>query len=207
MTGSTSEQRRLAIVRAAMPLLGEYDTLTTAHIAQAAGLGETDLLAVFANKEAVMQACFDAMTEAVSATIDPAGEVQELDAIRTDQPLALRLVEVLEILDAYYRRIRTDLDLLQHVSLPDPVTADAPDVRPSGGQGDLRFLGRSPELRRAITKLLEPDEQRLRLPAHVLAEAFVGMAFDGVWPAGPDQSPLQAAQVVDLFLHGALNTD
>jgi hypothetical protein len=54
--------------------------------------------------------------------------------------------------------------------------------------------------------LLEPDEQRLRLPVQVLAEAFVGMTFGGIRPAGPDQPPLTAEQVVDLFLHGAVNT-
>jgi hypothetical protein len=32
------------------------------------------------------------------------------------------------------------------------------------------------------------------------------MAFGGVRPAGPDQTPLPAEQVVDLFLHGALST-
>jgi hypothetical protein len=54
--------------------------------------------------------------------------------------------------------------------------------------------------------LLEADQQRLRLPAQVLAAAFVGMTFGGVRPAGPDRPPLPAEQVVDLFLHGALNT-
>jgi hypothetical protein len=32
------------------------------------------------------------------------------------------------------------------------------------------------------------------------------MTFGGVRPAGPDQSPVPAEQVVDLFLHGALRT-
>jgi hypothetical protein len=40
MTGMDPEQLRLAIVRATIRLTGEYDTLTTAKIAQAAGIGE-----------------------------------------------------------------------------------------------------------------------------------------------------------------------
>ena len=62
------------------------------------------------------------------------------------------------------------------------------------------------EFRQAVARVLEPDEQRLRLPAHVLAVAFVGMVFDGVRPAALGEEPLPAEQIVDLFLHGALST-
>lgn len=190
-----SEELRQAVVRAAMPLIGEYETLTTARIARAAGVDEADLLAVFADREAVMQACAATLTEALTALMDPAEALREMAAIRTDQPLASRLVKVIDILDAYNRRLRVDLDDL----LP---AAGTPGIPP----GELRSLGRSSEMRQAVARLLEPDEHRLRLPARVLAEAFVGMTFDGVRPAGPDQPPLPAEQVVDLFLHGALTT-
>jgi AcrR family transcriptional regulator len=202
MTGIDSEQLRQTIVRATIPLLGEYETLTTAQIARAADVGEADLLAVFADKEAVMQACVAMLTETVTAMLDPAEQVRELEAIPTDQPLASRLVQVIDILDAYSRRIRSDLDDLQRVGVPAAGTADGP----SGGQDEVRSLGRSFEFRQAVAKVLEPDEQRLRLPVQVLAKAFVGMTFGGVRPAGPDQPPLTAEQVVDLFLHGAVNT-
>jgi AcrR family transcriptional regulator len=207
MTGMNPEQLRQTITRATLPLLGEYETLTTAQIARAAGIGEADLLAVFADKEAVMQACVATLTEAMTAVLNPAEEVREIGAIRTDQPLASRLVKVIDILDAYNRRIRVDLDDLLPASVSAAGTADAPGIRPSGPQDEFRSLdSRSSEIRQAVAKLLEPDQQHLRLPAHVLAAAFVGMTFGGVRPAGPDQPPLPAEQVVDLFLHGALNT-
>jgi AcrR family transcriptional regulator len=206
MTATDPEQLRQSITRATLPLLGEYETLTTARIAEAAGIGEADLLAVFADKEAVMQACVAMLTEAVGAVLNPAEEVREIGAIRPDQPLASRLVKVIDVLDAYNRRIRVDLDDLLPASVPAAGSSDAPGNRPSGPQDDFRSLSsRSSEIREAVTKLLEPDQQHLRLPAQVLAEAFVGMAF-GVRPAGPDHSPLPAEQVVDLFLHGALHT-
>lgn len=206
MTEMNAEQLRRTVVQATVPLMGEYETLTTAQIARAAGIGEVDLLAVFADKEAVMQACVATLTDALTAAFDPAEEVRELNAIRTDQPLASRLVKVIDILDAYHRRIRVDLDALLPASVPSAGTAEAPGTgRTSPHQDKFRSLGGSPELRQAVAKLLEPDEQHLRLPARVLAAAFVGMTFGGVRPAGPDQPPLTAAQVVDLFLHGALN--
>jgi AcrR family transcriptional regulator len=207
MTGMNPEQLRHAIVRATVPLMAEYETLTTAQIARAAGIDDADLLAVFADKEAVMQACVAALTEAMAAVFNSAEEVQEIGAIRMDQPLASRLVKVIDILDAYNRRIRVGLDDLLPASVPAAGRVDAPGIRPSGPQDEFRSLdSRSSEIREAVAKLLEPDQQCLRLPAKVLAAAFVGMTFGGVRPAQPDEPPLPAEQIVDLFLHGALNT-
>jgi AcrR family transcriptional regulator len=206
MTGSHPEQLRQTVARATLPLLGEYETLTTAQIARAAGVGEAELLAVFADKEAVMQACVTMLTEVVAATFNAAEEVRRIGAIRADQPLASRLVEVIDILDAYNRRIRVDLDDLLPAGIPEVSTADTPGSRPLIPE-DLRSLdSRSSEIREAVAVLLEPDEQRLRLPVRVLAAAFVGMTFGGVRPAHPDEPPLPAERVVELFLHGALNT-
>ncbi|RSM71762.1 hypothetical protein DMB66_06940 [Actinoplanes sp. ATCC 53533] len=205
MTGMRPEQLRQAVARAALPLLGEYETLTTARIAQAAGIGEADLLAVFADKEAVMQACVAILAEAVAVAFDAAEEVRQIGAIRADQPLAARLVEVIDILDAYNRRIRVDLDDLLPAGVPAVSTSDAAGSRPLIPD-DLRSLdSRSSEIREAVAALLEPDESRLCLPVRVLAAAFVGMTFGGVRPAHPDEPPLPAERVVDLFLHGAMH--
>ncbi|HZI74418.1 MAG TPA: hypothetical protein VFD73_10420, partial [Gemmatimonadales bacterium] len=75
MTGTDPEQLRQTIARATLPLLGDYETLTTAQIAQAAGIDEADLLAVFADKEAVMQACVATLAETITAVLEPAAEV------------------------------------------------------------------------------------------------------------------------------------
>ena len=191
------DQLRQRVARAVLPLLGEYETLTTARIARAADIDEADLLAVFADKEAVMQACVATLTDAIAAALDPAVEIRQLEAVRTDQPLASRLVEVIDILDAYERRFRIDID--------DVLPADAPGVPLSVPPREHRWIGDLPELRQAVARVLEPDEQRLRLPAQVLAGAFVGMVFAGIRPTGPDREPLPAEQVVGLFLHGALS--
>jgi AcrR family transcriptional regulator len=202
MSGVSSEQLRHAIVRAAMPLIDDYETLTMTQIAQAAGIDEVDLLAVFADKEAIIQACMVEMTLAIGTAINPVEEVQKIEAIHTDQPLASRLVEVIDILDAYYQRVRDDLNALQHAA---GRGGDAPAPQ-SFGRQDIRGLSKLPEIQQAVAKLLEPDEQRLRLPAEVLAEAFLNMSLNGTRTVPSEQSPLPAGQVVDLFLHGALNT-
>lgn len=195
MTVLDPEQLRRAVVRATLPRLAGYETLTTADIAHEAGVGEADLLAVFADKEAVMTACAAALTEAMTVLLDPAAEVRRIAAIPTGRPLASRLVQVIDIIDAYHRRIRVEVDDL----LPDV------DTSSTFPRGELRTFGNSQEFRDAVAKLLEPEEEGLRLPAPVLAEAFTGLIVGGVRPVGPDRSPLPAEQVVDLFLHGALN--
>lgn len=205
VAGMSSEQLRQTIVRATMPLIGEYDTLTMARIAQAAGIGEADLLAVFADKEAVIQACMSKLMAHVSAVSDPAGEVSKLDAIRVDQPLASRLLEVIDILGAYYHRVRAGLEAFEQAGFAGDGTGIEPSTR-SFSRNDFRVLGGLPEIRRAVAKLLKPDEQRLRLSAEALAEVFLGMSRFCT-RAPNEEQPLPAEQVVNLFLHGALITE
>jgi AcrR family transcriptional regulator len=203
MAGTSPEQLRQIIVRAAIPLIGEYNTLTTAQIARAAGIEDADLVALFPDKDAVIQACMETVTAHLSAAMDPTDEIRKLDAIREEQPLTARLVEVLSIVDAYYRRVRTDLGAFEQAMATGTGTTDTPATQ-SSGRMDLRFITRVPELRQAVERLLEPDRQSLRLPVEALAETFLSMAHVGSRTANEERSPLPAEQVVDLFLHGAL---
>lgn len=188
---SSPEELRLTIARATVPLIGEYETLTTARIAQAAGVAEADLLAVFPDKEAVLQACVSMFAAHLSAVLDPAAEVRELDAIRLDQPVAARLARVIDILAAYHDRVRAELVSLEHAGFT--------------SRTDYRPFGSLPEMEQAVARLLRPDESRLRLPAEALAEVFLGLTR--YCTRLPNElQPLPAGQVIDLFLHGALTT-
>src|ERR1700755_3190129 len=91
--GMSPEQRREAVVRAALPLVAEHGAgVTTAQIARAAGIGEATIFRVFDDKQAVLDAC-------VAAALDPTVVVQELNSIRLDQPLAVRLVGAADAVD------------------------------------------------------------------------------------------------------------
>jgi AcrR family transcriptional regulator len=203
--GMRPEQLRQSIVRATMPLIGEYDTLTMARIAGAAGISEADLISVFADKDAVIQACMSTMIAHLAAVSDPAEEVRKLHAIRADQPVASRLLEVIDILGAYYERVRTDLVAFEQAGFADDGTGMQPGSR-SLSRNDFRSLGSLPEIQQAVAKLLKPDEHRLRLPAEALAEVFLGMSR--FCTRAPNEvQPLPAKHVVSLFLHGAVITD
>ena len=204
MTGTDPEELRRTVALAVLPLLSEYPTLTTARIARAAGIEEAELLAVFDDKEAVMQACGAMIAAQLSAITEPADEVRKVAAIRVDQPLAARLTEVLGIIDAYHRRVRAELGAFEQAVLAG--TAGASGAPAPSGRTDLRFINTLPEVRQAVAGLLEPDEQRLRLPAEALAEAFLTMASVGARTENEHRAPLPAEQIVDLFLHGAVIT-
>ncbi|MET0417975.1 MAG: hypothetical protein ABW022_18350 [Actinoplanes sp.] len=185
-----------------MPLIGEYDTLTTEQIARVAGVDEAAVLAVFNDKDAVVRACMAAMQAQLVAALDPSEAVRQLDAVPVSQPLATRLVAVIDILDAHYERVRTRLDDIEQYTRPGAAVADKPKV-PVSSRETPRVIVNVPETEQAVIRLLEPDRERLRLPAEVLAKAFLGMSLGAVRTPNPDRSPLPAEQLVELFLNGA----
>ena len=172
------------IVRAVMPLVAGWDTVTMSQVAEAAGIPEAALLAVFADKEAVLLACMAVLQADMAEALDPAEALRELAAVPVDRPLAARLTDALDILDAYYERVRARLDRL-------PTGEPA---RPFS-RADSRIVGRFPEILEAFARLLEPHQAEFRLPAAALADALIGIQT---------RSTLSTEQLVDLFLHGAV---
>ncbi|WP_250037559.1 TetR/AcrR family transcriptional regulator [Paractinoplanes maris] len=184
----SSEQLRHRVVRAVTHLVSEWDTMTTSRIAEVVGVDEAELLAMFADKDAVMQAWVSDMTAHMMATLDPAAEVRRLEAVRGDQPVEARLLQVIDILRAYAERVRTEL--VEHPAQPT-------------GRTDRRSFGIQPEFQAAVARLLEPDEHHLRLPSATLAELFLSMA-QSCTRVPNEVQPVRAEHVVALFLHGAL---
>jgi AcrR family transcriptional regulator len=192
------DQRREMVVHAALPLVAEYGgAVTTAQIARAAGIGEATIFRVFDDKEAVLAAC-------VATALDPATVLQELNAIDLEQPLADRLLEAADALDAYHGRMGAVLGAL-HAS-------GSPNRRPSRDQADeKRAVGRSTgrddaraATRRAINDLFEPDRDRLRLDVDVLADAFLQVMFGPILGTREDAGRQDRSQLIDLLLHGAV---
>jgi hypothetical protein len=141
--------------------------------------------------------------------LDPTQVVQDLRAIPLDQPLAARLVEAITALDTYHERIVTVLAPWITLGVPQPAPAPGRDTAgeprtPRTTHEDLRSAARMDVIREAVTKLLEPDQQHLRLSAGTLADAFLGLYSGRRRTAPPDPSRLPAEQLADLFMYGAL---
>jgi AcrR family transcriptional regulator len=207
------EQRREMIVRAALPLVVEYGTsVTTAQIARAAGIGEGTIFRAFGDKDALVAAC---MAEALR----PDDTLAHVAGISLDLPLAERLVEASEAMRGYLARMGAIAGALAasgglrhgHAApggTPDAGgegSADAAKGPDSGGEGPAERKGSGREASMAGTRdvlvgLFEPEQDSLRLAPERLAEAFQFL----VMAAGRGSSPLTSAELVDLFLHGAL---
>jgi len=192
----TPDQRRAMVVQAALPLLAEYGAaVTTAQVARAAGIGEETIFRVFADKDAVLQAC-------VAAALDPTTVLDELNAIDLAQPLADRLIEAADALDAYFDRMGAVLGALHASGSPNrrPSRADGP--RPAGrstGRDSAQAATRS-----AITALFEPDRDRLRLSLEVLTDAYLQLMFGRAAGSRERAGRRDRRQLVDLLLHGAV---
>lgn len=100
------ERRRHMIVRAALPLVAEYGgAVTTSQIARAAGIGEATIFRAFTDKDGLLDAC-------VVEALRPDHALDQLAEIPLDQPLAARLTEAADALQAHTARIGTVLGAL-----------------------------------------------------------------------------------------------
>ncbi|MFF0297296.1 TetR/AcrR family transcriptional regulator [Kitasatospora sp. NPDC004615] len=179
-----AEQRREMIVRAALPLVIEYGSaVTTRRIARAAGIGEGTIFRVFADKDAVLDAC-------VAEALRPEPALDRLALIPLTLPLPHRLTEAATALRAHLDRLGALLGALHTTRGPAARTGEAPD----------RTAGTLP-VRRALAELMEPERELLRLPAERLASLFLALLFAGA----ADAPPLDPAELVDVLLHGALD--
>ncbi|MEV0720983.1 TetR/AcrR family transcriptional regulator [Asanoa sp. NPDC050611] len=190
--GMSPEQRREAVVRAALPLVAEHGAaVTTAQIARAAGIGEATIFRVFDDKQAVLEAV-------VAAALDPSVVLQELRSISLDQPLAVRLVDAADALEAHFARVGSVLGSLH-------ATGHTGHRRPAPQAGEReRSVSATFE---AVAELIEPDKDRLRLPVATLTNAFLGLLFPA--RVGGQSGPRTVAieDLVDVFLYGAVKPE
>ncbi|MEV4638386.1 helix-turn-helix domain-containing protein [Actinoplanes sp. NPDC049548] len=194
--GMTAEERRDTIVRAALPLVAERGAaVTTAQIARAAGIGEATIFRVFADKNEVLQAC-------IAAAMDPTLALRELRSISLDQPLVARLVEAVNALDAYFGRMGAVIGAVHASGTPHrrPGTEAVDPARPRGRSADRDAAQAA--TRQAVLELFQPDEAELRLPAEAATDAFLSMFFGR--GGSRATTPATTEQLVDLFLHGAV---
>lgn len=197
--GMSADQRRAMIVQAALPLLATHGAaVTTAQVARAAGIGEATVFRAFPDKDALLDAV-------IAEALRPDTALAELAAVELDQPLADRLTAAATALRAHLERLGAVLAAAHAAGRPGRSRRDAgahpdhsPPDAPSGRDQS------SAAVRAAVAALLAPEQDRLRLPADRLAALFLAVLLPGRGPL-PDDPPTPA-ELVDLFLHGALIT-
>jgi len=189
--GMSPEQRREAVVRAALPLVAEHGAaVTTAQIARAAGIGEATIFRVFDDKQAVLEAV-------VAAALDPTVVLQELRSIPLEHPLAVRLVDAADALDAHFARVGSVLGALHATGHTGPRRAPVPGDRERSVTTTFE----------AIAEVIEPDRERLRLPVETLAHAFLSLLFPTRVGAPAGSRAVAVEDLVDVFLYGAVKPE
>ncbi|MEA5359694.1 TetR family transcriptional regulator [Amycolatopsis sp., V23-08] len=187
------EARRSMIVHAVLPLLMEHGaTVTTSQIARAAGIGEGTIFRAFKDKDELFDAC-------TAEALRPDHVLDAIAEIPVDQPLEDRLVEAAEALGAHLERMGALMGAL-HAS--GRIKHRDPEQRLRGGWKGGRRESMA-AMRGAVTELFEPEKDRLRLSPEHLAALFLTMLFGGRRMAPDDDAPT-TRQVVDVFLHGAV---
>nr|WP_228046626.1 TetR/AcrR family transcriptional regulator [Saccharopolyspora sp. HNM0983] len=190
----TQQDRRDAIVQAALPLLAEHGAaVTTRQIATAAGIAEGTVFRAFGDKDELLRAC-----------------IQE--AMRSDQ-LRTRIHEVAPDSDTSTRLAEAALLINDHFAhlgqLMRALVTTGYDVHRTHGRADepdpadvrARFIA---ELSAALADLLRPEAADLRVPvdelARMLLPALVSVRLDE-----PEADPLPIIRTrIDVLFHGAL---
>ena len=183
--GMSQGKRREMIVNAVLPLVVEHGGgVTTAQIARAAGIGEGTIFRAFKDKDELIAEC-------VLQALRPDAAVDLIAEIPRDAPLADRLAEAADALGAHLNRMGALMASLHE-------SGQAHNLRKRHRGGDRAASVTA--MRDAIAELFEPDEGTLRLPAPALAAMFLALLFN----RPRDERTPDVAQLIDVFLHGAV---
>ena len=178
------DERRAALIAATEPLLEKFGRdVSTRQIAEAACVAEGTIFRVFSTKEALIDAVLEDVFD-VQRTCD------ELDAIDRGLDLEARMVVAVQVLQARLYRVFALFHSMR--------------IGPKQDHRDFRERQRrdNDTLNAALTALLEPDADRLRVPPAEAANALRTMTFALTHPILGNERFTEPAQIVDLLRHG-----
>lgn len=185
------DERRAAIVEAALPLLMEHGAaVRTSDIAEAAGIAEGTVFRAFHDKKALLLAC-------VHAVFESGTEVSDIEAIDSALPLVERLTIAGLAVAEYQNRLWTVIMAVRATGV-DPRGEFQHDGEHDGPPGAMFRIAA------AIAGLFDPDRDRLRVEPQLAARLLLGVLFSNRMQPEELGSVAEVPDVVHLFLHGAL---
>lgn len=181
------EARRKAIVDAVIPLLLEKGArITTAEIAEAAGIAEGTIFRVFPDKAALLE-------DAIRASFDPGTTLDRLAAIEGDLPFEVKLRKAAAIVIQRAERAHALLAVLR--SMPRP-----PDVTLHGAHKNA--IEANSRIFWGITRMFQDEEDQLAVKPSRAAAAFRGLLYAVSFPLSDPDELITADEAIDVLLHG-----
>jgi AcrR family transcriptional regulator len=186
----TPQERRAAIVAAALPLLIERGAaVTSGQIAAAAGIAEGTVFRAFADKPELLAAC-------MHTACDPAAAVRVIRLIPAQLPIRDRLLRTTAVVVQHWDRVMA-------VGQAVRTACSGPPLKP-GPPSDVVEAMRA--LTSALSDLLAPDAAGLRLSPVRTAQLFLfAVTGDRMRMAALGAGvPADTEELIDVFLYGAL---
>lgn len=181
-----AEDRRTSLIEATLPLLLEYGQfVTTAMIAEAAGVAEGTIFRVFESKD-------ELIGSAVEHALDIEPFLHDLADIDADQDLRGRLLDLAARLQIRFRGI---FAVMTAMGMTGPPRAH-------------RHMEEGRERANTImVGLVEPDADRLTCRPDQLVHMLRLLTFSGTHPHISDSRPLSAEEIVSVLLDGVLKRE
>jgi AcrR family transcriptional regulator len=182
------DDRRQAIVTAALPLvIKDGANVTTSQIASAAGIAEGTVFRVFKDKQELLTSC-------IKEALNSDAEIERITSIPRDLDVADRLVQSIASVTGYLDRMWGVMGALRDTGYQPPAH------KPGEHKGPPMEMQR---ISRAVADLFDAD--RLRVDSEHAARLLLGLVFTNrLQGKGFGEASAEPAQLVELFLHGAL---
>jgi AcrR family transcriptional regulator len=183
------DERRRAIVEAVIPLLLDQGaTVTTAQMADAAGVAEGTIFKVFSDKTALLY-------EALETCFDPAPVMDELAVIERELPFEIKLRKAAAIVLKRAERVHALAAVMR--SLPHTAHVAHREIFKKAIEANSLIF-------RGLTRIFGEESEGLAVEPARAAAAFRGLLHAVSFPLSDPEELISADEAIEILLNGVI---